>query len=71
MDYGLLEIICGVGGAALSLAAAFALNPDGVSRVTEALLDRIEVRLALRRQRRAAPRRDRVSLPLTNAWQEE
>lgn len=72
MDYSLLEIICGAGGAALCLAAACALNPDGVSRVTEALLDRVEVSLALRQRRRAiSPRHARAALPLAGAWQEE
>jgi hypothetical protein len=69
--YGWLEIVGGVGGGLLCLLAFFVLNPDSVSRATEAVLDRVEVRLALRRQRRLrASRAERgVSLSLLETWQ--
>jgi hypothetical protein len=52
MDYGFIEIAGIITGAVLCLLAILVLNPDGVSRMTEAMLDRIEVRLAQRQQRR-------------------
>jgi hypothetical protein len=73
MDYGFVEIAGSVAGAALCLLAVFVLSPDAVSRATEAALDRIEVRLALRRQRRR-PRGGRAAeasarLSLFESWQ--
>jgi hypothetical protein len=73
MNYGVIEIVGGVLGAALCLLGILVLNADAVSRVTEAVLDRIEVRLAHRQQKiraraeRAAAARER--LPLVELWQ--
>jgi|GEM_PF-6731113 len=74
MSYGLLEIAGGAAGGALCLLAVFVLNPDAVSRATEAILDRVEVKLALRQQRRrlrsARAAVARESLTLVESWQQ-
>ncbi|HZI17065.1 MAG TPA: hypothetical protein VEY09_00575 [Pyrinomonadaceae bacterium] len=74
MGYGILEIVGGVAGAALCSVAVFVLNPDAVSRATEAILDRVEVGLARRQQRRRA-RAARAGVasegfPLFESWQQ-
>lgn len=74
MEYGLLEIAGGVAGGVLCLLAVFVLNPDGISRATEAIFERIEIRLALRQQKmqRRAARAEvqRGSIRLVESWQQ-
>lgn len=57
MEYTMGQIVAIIGGAALLLLALFGMYRDAASRATEALLDRVEVALARREQRRAPRRR--------------
>lgn len=56
MDGLIVQVIGVVAVSALSLPALCALAPDTASRITEALFERIEIRLALRDRRRRAAR---------------
>lgn len=56
MENKIVQVIGVVAASALCFLALCALAPDGVSRLTEALFERIEVRLALRERRRRAAR---------------
>lgn len=71
MDYSLIQLIALVGGTALCLLAVAVISPVAVARVTEAVLDRIEVGLARRAQRRAARADASVSLPLFDSYRQE
>ena len=65
MEYSFVQLIALGGGTALCLLALAVLSPMTVARVTEALLDRVEVALARRAQRRAARAGDRESINLS------
>ena len=56
------QIFAVIGGAVLLLLALFALNQNFATRLTEAVLDFVEVRLAMRAKGRAARAGERVHL---------
>lgn len=65
MENQIVQIIGAVAASALCLLALCALAPDGVSRLTEALFERIEIRLAQRARRRRAARAPEELEPLS------
>ena len=72
MEYSFVQLIALVGGSALCLLAVAVLSPLTVARVTEALLDRVEVALARRaRQRRAARADADIHLSLFDSYRQE
>lgn len=71
MEYSFVQVIALVGGTALCLLAVAVLSPTTVARATEAVLDRIEVGLARRAQRRAARADEAIRLPLFGSYRQE
>ena len=71
MEYTLTQIFALVGGTALSLLAVAVLSPRTVSRVTEALLDRVELALARRARGRSARAERSVNLPIFDSYRRE
>jgi hypothetical protein len=72
MEYSFVQLIALGGGTALCLLAVAVLSPMTVARVTEALLDRIEVGLARRASRRRTTRADEsIHLSLFDSYRQE
>lgn len=73
MEYSLVQLIALGGGSALCLLAVAVLSPVTVARVTEAVLDRVEVALARRaHRRRAAARADEsIHLSLFDSYRQQ
>jgi hypothetical protein len=71
MEYSFVQLIALGGGTALCLLAVAVLSPLTVARITETLLDRIEIGLA-RRARRRTPRADEsIHLSLFDTYRQE
>jgi hypothetical protein len=64
MEYTYMQLIALIGGTALCLLAVAVLSPLTVARVTESLLERIELGLARRARRRTARADEGIHLPL-------
>jgi hypothetical protein len=71
MEYSFVQLIALGGGTALCLLAVAVLSPMTVARVTEALLDRIEVGLARRSRRRTARADESIHLSLFDSYRQE
>lgn len=71
MEYSFVQLIALGGGTALCLLAVAVLSPTTVARVTEALLDRIEVGLARRARRRTARADESIHLSLFDSYRQE
>jgi hypothetical protein len=72
MEYSFVQMIALGGGTALCLLALAVLSPMTVARVTESLLDRVEVALARRTARRAARHgHESIHLSLFDSYRQE
>jgi hypothetical protein len=71
MEYSFVQLIALGGGTALCLLAVAVLSPRTVARVTEAVLDRVEVTLARRAQRRAPRADESIHLSLFDSYRHE
>jgi heme exporter protein D len=71
MEYSFVQLIALGGGTALCLLALAVLSPRTVARVTEAVLDRVEIVLARRTRRRAARADESIHLSLFDSYRQE
>ena len=72
MEYSFVQLIALGGGSALCLLALAVLSPRTVARVTEAVLDRVEIALARRAAHRRAARADEsIHLSLFDSYRQE
>lgn len=72
MEYSFVQLLALGGGTALCLLALAVLSPRALARTTEAVLERIELTLARRAQRRRTVRADdQIHLSLFDSYRQE